>query len=109
MSLFFIKNYIVKLIKNERFLKIYILFQKMIILPIRCFTCNKILAHLTDDLEKEFPAKDNFFNKHNIKRYCCKRILMTSVNIFNKVGINRDDTFYKLNNSTDVCRIISTS
>lgn len=82
---------------------------KMIILPIRCFTCNKILGHLTDDLEKEFPAKEDFFKKHDIKRYCCKRILMSSVNIFEKVGIKRDDSFYKLNNSTDVCRIITTS
>ena len=46
------------------------------VLPVRCFTCNKVLGHFagqTIDLE--------FIQKQNIQRYCCKKILMTSVDI----------------------------
>lgn len=53
------------------------------ILPIRCYTCGKVLAHLTTQWEEHMKKSgDNwkpFFEKHHIIRYCCKRVLMTQV------------------------------
>lgn len=54
------------------------------ILPIRCYTCGKVLANLTNLWQKHREEYgDNqwlpFFQKHHIQRYCCKRVLMTQV------------------------------
>lgn len=54
------------------------------ILPIRCYTCGKVLANLTKQWEqyKQDNNNDNwlpFFQKYNIQRYCCKRVLLSHV------------------------------
>lgn len=55
------------------------------IYPIRCFSCNKILhTKVYKDFEKCESKKgnvDNVFKKHNIKRSCCKRMIITHINI----------------------------
>jgi DNA-directed RNA polymerase subunit N (RpoN/RPB10) len=58
------------------------------IIPIRCFTCNKPIAHLWKDYENAIqnghPAKD-VFEILNIKRYCCRRMFIGNVNIIDKL------------------------
>lgn len=54
------------------------------ILPVRCYTCGKVLANLTNQwCQYQKEHGDNnwvpFFQKHDIRRYCCKRVLMTNV------------------------------
>lgn len=54
------------------------------ILPIRCYTCGKVLANLTDAWQayREKYGDDQwqpFFERHRIQRYCCKRVLMAQV------------------------------
>lgn len=57
-------------------------------LPVRCFTCNKILGNLERSFhawkgEVHYDAQDPeasllpFFEAHRISRYCCRRILLT--------------------------------
>lgn len=57
--------------------------QENMILPIRCYTCGKVLANLTmvwEQYKKESPNDWlPFFEKYKIQRYCCKRILMAQV------------------------------
>lgn len=66
-------------------------------LPIRCYTCNKVLGNLEIPLEQFIQKNEKdenkilrqrslkticlmeFFDHHLIRRYCCKRILMTAV------------------------------
>ena len=62
-------------------------------LPVRCYTCNKVLGHLESLLEdlhrtvettglskNEIPSLFTaFFEHHSISRYCCRRILLTTV------------------------------
>ena len=60
----------------------------MAYLPVRCFTCNKPVGHLQLEYEelykdqKEQETKElasniiNFFEKHNITRYCCRTTLL---------------------------------
>ena len=53
-------------------------------LPIRCFTCNKVLGcydSLFDEHKKNADLND-FFEKYNIKRYCCKKIFMCHIDIY---------------------------
>ena len=83
------------------------------IIPIRCFTCNKTLGHLVPEIEalretKAFPPNPDFFKTYGIKRYCCKTILISSVNAFEKFSIKRDTSFYEVKNHLEIPRILST-
>jgi len=59
-------------------------------LPIRCFTCNKVIGRYQqayDDYKKQFPNQDeinytDFFETYQINRICCRKIFITSVDIF---------------------------
>ena len=79
------------------------------IIPIRCFTCGKPVAHLWDKyLEKlqiayntEVPkneivkyaditadkktAEEKIMNELGLKRYCCRRMLLSNVDICEKI------------------------
>jgi len=57
-------------------------------LPVRCFTCNKVIGHLEQQLEEwktehdyDCNAKDAslepFFDKFEIERYCCRKMFLT--------------------------------
>ena len=53
------------------------------LLPIRCYTCGKVLGNLTDPWERYYKEEPTnwlpFFQRYNIQRYCCKRVLMSQV------------------------------
>ena len=56
-------------------------------LPIRCFTCNKVLGCYNDVLDKfkiehSNPDYKEFFEKYQISRYCCRKVFLTNVDIF---------------------------
>ena len=57
--------------------------------PVRCFTCGKVLGNKQDLWEKligEGIEPIEIFKKMKLTRYCCKRIMLTTI----------DTTFYKL-------------
>ena len=59
-------------------------------LPVRCFTCNKVIGQFQDQFDnfkKQFPNQDNinykpFFEEYNINRICCRKIFITHIDIF---------------------------
>ena len=54
-------------------------------LPIRCFSCNKVLGNynqIFEEYKKNSNEYQDFFEKLNIKRYCCRKIFLTHVDIF---------------------------
>lgn len=75
------------------------------ILPIRCFTCNKILGHFSDSIQEE-KVNEDFFLRKNIKRYCCKKILISSVDIHKHLYGERNNTFYKMKKYSEVEKIL---
>ena len=55
-------------------------------LPVRCYTCNKVLGHLEQDLQKwihehitkgQKDSLEDFYDTNNIRRLCCRKILLT--------------------------------
>lgn len=57
-------------------------------LPVRCYTCGKVLGHLSDAREqyyKKFEEEGKeedwrpFFEKFHLTRYCCKRVIIAQV------------------------------
>lgn len=71
------------------------------IIPVRCFTCNKIISSVQPKYEflMEKKKKENpditeqedieknleIFTKIGIERYCCKRHLISHVDIIDKI------------------------
>lgn len=71
------------------------------IIPVRCFTCNKVLGSVYDkykfleNLQKkedtidenniEKNDKKEIFEKLGIERYCCKRHLISQVDLIEKI------------------------
>ena len=72
------------------------------IIPVRCFTCNKVISSVypkyeflikkkkkenPDDIKQEQDIEKNIeiFEKIGIERYCCKRHLISHVDIIDKI------------------------
>jgi DNA-directed RNA polymerase subunit N (RpoN/RPB10) len=58
-------------------------------MPVRCFTCGKVVCNLLPEYEK-LTKVDNVsikeaFDKIGIKRYCCKRMFMCNVDVTEKL------------------------
>lgn len=74
------------------------------IIPIRCFTCGKVLADIWEkyvNLIKEEHNYDYIFKILNIKRFCCRRMIITHVNTIDdmiKYNENIDNSANILNN-----------
>ena len=51
-------------------------------LPVRCYSCNKVLGHLEEDLnewKEKHPGQAllGFYEEFRIARLCCRKILLT--------------------------------
>lgn len=80
------------------------------IIPVRCFTCNKVIAHLWEEyqnriqmayIEKEtFNRKNRFVNIEDLEnktiegkildelklnKYCCRRMMLSHVDLCDKI------------------------
>ncbi|MFC1454607.1 DNA-directed RNA polymerase subunit N [Candidatus Undinarchaeota archaeon] len=58
------------------------------IIPIRCYTCGKPIAHLWEDYRKrteggEEPKK--VLDDLGLERYCCRRMLLSHINLIDEV------------------------
>lgn len=65
------------------------------IIPVRCFTCNKTIGHLWENYDRLLKLKDKddkqlytsneILEKMNIKRYCCKRMFIGNIEIIDNI------------------------
>ena len=57
------------------------------LIPIRCWTCGKVIGHLFDEwirrLEEGDKPKD-ILDSMNLERYCCRRMLIAHVEILDE-------------------------
>ena len=72
--------------KNDIQMNIIYENNKMII-PIRCFTCGKVVGNKWDKyLELVKVCKmEEVFQQLGLARYCCRRMLLTHVNLIDKL------------------------
>lgn len=76
--------------------------QKIRMLPVRCFTCNKILGqyfHIQD-----FDQK--IFDRYNIKRFCCKKILLHSIDIHRESQQPKQSEYFQIKKEIETKRLI---
>lgn len=60
------------------------------IIPVRCFTCNKVIANKWNMYEKlleEGMEIKDIYKKLEIKSYCCQRMFMTQINFSEKLNM----------------------
>lgn len=58
------------------------------IIPVRCFTCNKIIGNKWEIFVKEKESGkevDIILNELGLIRYCCRRMLLTHVEVIDKL------------------------
>ena len=63
---------------------IKILFIYKMLIPVRCYTCGKVVGNKFDhykDLLTSGKTQPEAFKILNLSRYCCKRILLTHVEV----------------------------
>jgi len=60
------------------------------LIPIRCFTCGKPIAHLWESFQKDVKSgknKKNSLDRLGVERYCCRSIFLTTVDMTHRTGI----------------------
>ena len=59
------------------------------IIPIRCFSCGKPIAHLWEDFKKrieEGQSKKEAMDELGVKRYCCRALFVGHVDLIDTVS-----------------------
>lgn len=58
------------------------------IIPVRCFTCGKVLANKWETylglLRADYTERDAL-DELSLKRYCCRRMMLTHVDLIEKL------------------------
>ena len=58
------------------------------LIPVRCFTCGNLIADKYDDYQTKLKAGEDpekVLNELKINRYCCRRMLLTTVETIQQV------------------------
>mgnify|MGYP002831580309 FL=1 len=58
------------------------------IIPVRCFTCGKVVGNKWDsylELLKADYAEGDALDELGLKRYCCRRMVLTHVDLIEKL------------------------
>ena len=58
------------------------------LIPVRCFTCGNLIADKYDDYQTKLKAGEDpekVLNDLEINRYCCRRMLLTTVETIQQV------------------------
>jgi len=52
-------------------------------IPVRCFTCGKVISSVWDEYKKRTQTEDpgKVLNDLGIERYCCRRMLLSHVEL----------------------------
>ena len=59
------------------------------IIPIRCFTCGKVVGHLYEEFKKRVEAGEDpkkVFDDLGLNRYCCRALFIGHVDLLKKVA-----------------------
>ena len=60
----------------------------IVLIPVRCFTCGNLIADKFDDYQTKLKAGEDpekVLNDLKVDRYCCRRMLLTTVETIQQV------------------------
>jgi DNA-directed RNA polymerase I, II, and III subunit RPABC5 len=58
------------------------------IIPVRCFTCGKVVGNKYEEYVRRIKAEETeaeALDALGLKRYCCRRMLLTHVDLIEKL------------------------
>jgi len=59
------------------------------IIPVRCFTCGKVIGHLYEQYKRRIDemgeAPKEVMDSLGLKNYCCRRIFVAHVNLIDEI------------------------
>ena len=57
-------------------------------IPVRCFTCGKVISAVWDEYKERIKHDDpgTVLDDLGIKRYCCRRMLLTHAELIDEVA-----------------------
>jgi len=58
------------------------------LIPVRCFTCGNLIADKYDDYQNKVKSgeePEKVLDSLGVKRYCCRRMLLTTVETIQQV------------------------
>ena len=58
------------------------------LVPVRCFTCGRLIADKYEDYQNKIKTGEEpqkVLDELKIERYCCRRMLLTSVEIIQQI------------------------
>lgn len=58
------------------------------IIPVRCFTCGKVIGHLYEEYARRVQAGEDpmkVLDDVKLERYCCRRMFLTHVELIDEV------------------------
>ncbi|BAM39949.1 DNA-directed RNA polymerase subunit RPB10 [Theileria orientalis strain Shintoku] len=58
------------------------------IIPVRCFTCGKVIGHLWEkwlEMLKKNTPEGKALDELGLTRYCCRRMILTHVDLIEKL------------------------
>jgi DNA-directed RNA polymerase subunit N len=59
------------------------------IIPIRCFTCGKVVAHLWEEFKRRVEAGEDskkVLDELGLKRYCCRQLFLGHVDLLKEIA-----------------------
>ena len=58
------------------------------IIPIRCFTCGKVIGAMYDQFKMRTEAGEDpkvILNELGLERYCCRRMIISHVDLIDEI------------------------
>ena len=59
------------------------------IIPVRCFSCGKVVAHLWEEYKERTEKGENakkVLDDLGLKRYCCRALFLGHVDLLKEIG-----------------------
>jgi len=59
------------------------------IIPVRCFSCGKVVGHLYEDFKKRVEGGEDpkkVFDDLGMDRYCCRSLFLGHVDLIKKIS-----------------------
>jgi DNA-directed RNA polymerase subunit N len=59
------------------------------IIPVRCFSCGKVVGHLWEDFQERTKAGEDpkkVLDSLGLKRYCCRQVFLGHVDVIDEIA-----------------------
>jgi len=72
---------------NSESFKNLILVKSLMIIPIRCMSCGKPVAHLWEEFQEKIKAEDKkkVLDELGLERYCCRALFMGHIDLIDTI------------------------